>query len=73
MGMKLNTQKGAYKMKTIILADSEIEIIFEALITEKRESIRERDNAVRKGRGDYEKRYLARVDAMLDKFKEKIS
>ena len=55
-------------MKTIILADSEIEIIFEALITEKRESIQERDNAVRKGRGDYEKKYLARVDEMLFKF-----
>jgi|LGOV01.1.fsa_nt_gb hypothetical protein len=57
-------------MKTIILADSEIEIIFEALLTEKRESIRERDNAVRKGRGGYEKRYLARVDEMLSRFRK---
>jgi len=56
----------------IILNDQEIEVIFEALITEKRESLRELALAERKGRGEYEKKYLKIVESALERFKEYI-
>ena len=51
----------------IFLNASEIDTIHEALITEKREAMRDLENAKRKGRGDFELKYLHKVDALLSR------
>lgn len=54
-------------MAQFIFNKSEIETIHEALITEKREAMRDLEIAKRKGRGDFELKRLHKVDALLDR------
>jgi len=51
----------------IILSDEELEIIYEALLTERKEALIELALAERKGRGDFDRKYLKRVEAIRDR------
>ena len=53
----------------IILSNEEIEIIYEALTTERKETLIELALSERKGRGDFDRKYLKRVEAILERLK----
>jgi len=52
----------------IILSDEEITIIHEALITERKETLIELALSERKGRGEFDRKYLNSAEEILKRF-----